>query len=80
MSEICIPHRSIDMKKLNGLLPRGANKQIQKETGLSYIYISQILNGKHYNRKVVDAALNIVKNLPASQLDKKIADILIKAA
>jgi hypothetical protein len=58
----------IELAQLREMLPRGYRGQIRRETQLSYSYIDQVLSGKRYNLKILDAALGILEE---HQLCKK---------
>ena len=64
----------VDLKNIRNNLNYGDNKKIQKLTGLSLSYISEVLNGKKKSDNVLEAASQIAAENIARR--KAISDML----
>jgi hypothetical protein len=47
--------------KLRKLLPHGGIKKLAEITGFEYSNVSLVMNGHHYNKEIIEAAVEMVK-------------------
>lgn len=61
-----------DLEKIKKWLPRGYGRIIQAETGMSLIYIYEVVAGKCHNNVIIDALLRLaLRNKEESERQEK---------
>lgn len=59
------------LAELRENLPWGSQKEIAKRCGLSRLTVNKVLNGVFFNKKVIDTAIEYLKEIKEVQEDYK---------